>query len=72
MINILSTLLLSSSNMFMQLLLAPTRAEIDAMHKKQRWVDIGIPNLRNLRCVSKHNRVLWSILAFSSLPLHLL
>ncbi|KAF2870526.1 hypothetical protein BDV95DRAFT_595268 [Massariosphaeria phaeospora] len=48
-INTLSTLLLSSSNMFMQLLLAPTRAEVDTMHQKQRWVDVGIPNLRNLR-----------------------
>jgi len=72
MINALSTLLLSSSNLFMQLLLAPTRKEIDGLHQRQQWVDIGIPSLRNLRFISARNRVLWCILAASSLPLHLL
>lgn len=72
LINVISTLLLSSSNMFMQLLLAPTRAEVDALHARQQWIDIGIPNLRNLRFVGNRNRFLWFILAFSSLPLHLL
>lgn len=71
-INALSTLLLSASNMFMQLLLAPTRAEVNAMHRRQRWADIGTYNLRNLRCVGARNRILWFLLALSSAPLHLM
>jgi hypothetical protein len=71
-INVLSTLLLASSNMFMQLLLAPTRAQVDKAHRRQRWLDIGVFNLNNLRVVSWRSRILWFILASSSLPLHLL
>lgn len=71
-INVLSTLLLSSSNMFMQLLLAPTRAQVDKAHRRQRWLDIGVFDLKNLWVISWRSRILWFILAFSSLPLHLL
>ncbi|KAF2029335.1 hypothetical protein EK21DRAFT_67929, partial [Setomelanomma holmii] len=72
LINVLSTLILSSSNLFMQHLLSPTRAEVDKVHKQQLWVAIGIYNWGNLRFISCRNRVLWTVLAFSSLPLHLL
>ena len=58
--------------MFMQLLVSPTRAEVNKAHEQQRWLDIGIPNIRNLRFVSIRNRILWFLLVFSSLPLHLL
>jgi hypothetical protein len=72
LINALSTLLLASSNMFMQLALAPTRAELDKCHHRQRWLDVGVPSLRNLRFLSMRNRLLWFLLACSSIPLHLL
>lgn len=71
-INVLSTLLLASSNMYMQLLLAPTRAQVDQAHQRQQWLDVGVLNLKNLRIVRWRSRLLWFILAFSSLPLHLL
>jgi hypothetical protein len=72
MINTLSTLILISSNMFMQLLLAPTRDQIDKAHHDNRSLDIGIVSLRNLFIISKCNRVVWLCLAMTSLPLHLL
>jgi hypothetical protein len=71
-INVLSTMLLSASNLSMQLLLAPTRGMIEKAHKKDTWLDIGIPSVRNFRHVELRKKVLWVILAISSLPLHFL
>jgi hypothetical protein len=52
MINALSTLILISSNMFMQLLLAPTREQVDKAHSSKRSLDIGIVSFRNFFVVS--------------------
>lgn len=71
-INVCSTLLLSASNNAMQCLTAPTRADIDKAHQKGRHLDIGIPSLRNLREADGRRIALWSLLAVTSLPLHLL
>lgn len=72
MINILSTILLGASNYAMQCLSAPTRTEIDIAHGKRKWLDIGIPSVRNLGRISKRRALLWLLLVSSSLPLHLL
>lgn len=45
-INVFITLLLGALNMCMQLLAAPTRSGIDKAHKKNKWLDIGVPSLR--------------------------
>lgn len=71
-LNVLSTLLLSASNYAMQVLSSPTRAECIKAHEKDSWLDIGIPSLRNVLFVSRHRRILWCVLALSSVPLHLL
>ncbi|KAF2489259.1 hypothetical protein BU16DRAFT_567439 [Lophium mytilinum] len=71
MVNVLGTVLLSGSNFVMQVLSAPTRSEVDAAHARSIWLDIGIPSTRNLKYISKERVLLWSCLAFSSLPLHL-
>lgn len=71
-INLLSTLLLGASNMCMQLLVAPTRSEIDRAHKKFAWLDIGVPSLRNLRYIGRERLVIWVLLGFSSVPIHFL
>jgi len=72
LINILSTILLTSSNYAMQILCAPTREEIEKSHKQGKWLDIGLMSIRNLRHVRRTRAILWCILAFSSMPLHLL
>lgn len=72
LINVLSTILLSGSNYCMQCLSAPTRGEVDKAHAARRWLDIGVPSVRNLRHISRQRLVLWILLAISSLPLHLL
>ena len=51
-INTISTILLSASNFTMQCVVAPTRADIDRTHAKMKWLDIGVPSLRNIRHIS--------------------
>jgi hypothetical protein len=71
-INAVSTMLLSSSNYCMQILSAPTRKDIDKAHARKKWLDIGIPSVRNLTNVAIKKTVLWWLLALSSIPLHLM
>ena len=71
-INALSTLLLSGSNYTQQCLAAPTRSEIDAVHARRRWMDIGVPSIRNLFKIKRERRLLWIAIGFTSIPLHLL
>ena len=71
-INALSTVLLSGSNYTQQCLTAPTRREIDAAHARRRWMDIGVPSLRNLLRIKLERTLLWVAIGFTSIPLHLL
>ena len=71
-INALSTLLLGASNYTMQCLASPTREEIDKAHNRHIWLDIGVPSVRNLRRIAGYRMILWWLLAFSGIPLHLL
>ena len=73
-VNIISTALLGCSNLCMQLLVAPTRKEVNSAHKKEPPVslDIGIPSFGNLRSISHRRVTAWVLLGTASLPLHLL
>ena len=71
-INALSTLLLSGSNYTQQCLAAPTRSEIDAAHARRRWMDIGVPSIRNLFRIKAERALLWIAIGITSIPLHLL
>ena len=71
-INVLSTILLAASNYCMQCLSSPTREDIDRAHSNHTWLDIGVPSVRNLHGVARNRVVLWWLLAFSGIPLHLL
>lgn len=68
-INVLGMVLLCASNLTLQLLVAPTRKEVDAAHAKGTWLDIGIPSLRNLRGITRSRAILWSLLAVTSIPI---
>lgn len=72
LINVVGTLLLGTSNYFMQRLTCPTREEIDARHRDKRWLEIGILSLRNLRAIDKSRVWLWFFLGLSSFPIHLM
>lgn len=70
-INVLSSLLLAASNSGMQVLCAPTREEVDRIHERRQWLDVGVHTLRNLASIDGRRLFLWMLLAFSSVPLHL-
>ena len=71
-INALSTLLLSASNYTQQCLVAPTRSEIDAAHAREKWMNIGVPSVRNLFRIKPERTLLWIFIGLTSVPLHLL
>ncbi|KAK1467406.1 hypothetical protein CMEL01_11399, partial [Colletotrichum melonis] len=72
LINLLGTGMLSASNYCMQLQAAPTRENVNAAHAKDKWLDIGIPSLRNLKYLSLWRRCSWALLALTSIPIHLI
>jgi hypothetical protein len=51
----------------MQILSAPTRAEVDKAHRKGKC-DIGVPSIRNLFEINKRRACLWLFLGLSSYP----
>lgn len=51
-VNVFAVVLIAGANYVYQILLSPTRAEVDAAHEKLQWLDIGIPSLRNLAYVT--------------------
>jgi len=71
-LNIFGTLILASSNFFMQILVAPSRSELDRAHQRATWMDIGAPTIRNFAGLSRFKLISWFILLASSVPIHLL
>ena len=72
LVNILSTALLGASNYCIQCVTAPTRCDIDKAHRQYKWMDIGIPSVRNVRRIPWPRKILWFLLCVSSVPLHLI
>ena len=72
LINGLSSILLSASNYSMQCATAPTRTECDRAHARGDWLDIGVPSVRNFFKIAWQRRLVWALLASTSLPIHLL
>ncbi|KAK5119985.1 hypothetical protein LTR85_007061 [Meristemomyces frigidus] len=71
-INILSTLLLTSSNYCMQVLCSPSRDDIDRAHGEGSYVNIGVLSLWNVRYLKGFRKTGWYVLMLTSIPLHLL
>jgi hypothetical protein len=71
-INALSITLLGASNYCAQLLVAPTRSEVNKAHRNRTWLDIGVQSTRNLRKTNVRRRYLWILLMLTSGLLHLL
>lgn len=72
LLNIVSTLIIASSNFFMQVLNSPTREEVDRAHAKNRWLEIGVPSIGNIFHVSMFKTIAWVLFNLSSVPIHLL
>ncbi|KAK5659147.1 hypothetical protein OQA88_1237 [Cercophora sp. LCS_1] len=70
-INAIASGVLASSNFFMQVLVAPTRNEINKAHAKGRWLEVGVQSWRNVFHLPRSNLAIWFLFALSSVPLHL-
>ena len=70
-INLIASGVLASSNFFMQVLVAPTRSDVDRAHAKGVALEIGVQSWRNLFHVPLRNTIFWVLLAVSTIPLHL-
>lgn len=70
-LNLVGTFILASSNMFMQVLNAPTRRELDMAHAQQKQLDIGVSSYKNLFYVSRFKAICWGGFLLSSIPVHL-
>jgi hypothetical protein len=51
LMNALSTLLLAGCHYAMQVLSSSSRHDVDQVHAKGRWLDIGVLSPRNLRTI---------------------
>ncbi|KAG7109420.1 hypothetical protein HYQ45_017903 [Verticillium longisporum] len=61
-INFFIVALLFGANYTFQVLSSPTRVEVELAHAGQKWLDIGIPSLRNFKFISKRRAALAAIL----------
>lgn len=68
----LSSLLLAGGNACMQVMMAPSRKDIDDAHSKGHWLDIGVSGLRNLFTIPVKRTFIWLVVALTTVPLHLL
>ncbi|KAE8393580.1 hypothetical protein BDV23DRAFT_170029 [Aspergillus alliaceus] len=70
LINVLGTILLGASSYCMQCLSAPSRDDVNQLHARGKWVDIGTPSVTNLRFMRSAQIVWWCLLLLSSVPFH--
>ncbi|CRG91207.1 hypothetical protein PISL3812_08255 [Talaromyces islandicus] len=70
-INIVSSLVLASSNFFAQILSSPTRDEVDKIHASKRAIQIGNTSINTVFRISPIKTVLLVLFFLSSLPFHL-
>ena len=72
LINVLSTILSGASKFCMQLLVVPTRHEVDKAHKRASWLNIEVLSVTNLRRKARKSVLTWFRLGCSPALLHLL
>ncbi|CAO2649251.1 Nn.00g066360.m01.CDS01 [Neocucurbitaria sp. VM-36] len=67
----LSTLFLGAGNYCMQVLVAPSRAEVDKAHREGYSLDVGIHSFGNVWRISPKRRAAWFVLGVISTLMHL-
>ena len=68
----LSVALLAGASYAFQVLSSPTRLEVALAHEERRWVDVGVPSLRNLRFVSRARVLMVVGVLLASFSVHVL
>ncbi|KAJ5518058.1 hypothetical protein N7453_000480 [Penicillium expansum] len=70
-LNVLSSMFLGAGSYCMQILVAPSRREMDGAHARGVSLDIGVQSLRNLRWIKRRKIFHWLGLGILSICLHL-
>lgn len=58
LVNVAAAAVLGGANYIFQVLSSPTRSELGRMHGRQRWMEIGIPSVRNLAAIGRGRAML--------------
>ncbi|EEA25403.1 hypothetical protein TMatcc_006373 [Talaromyces marneffei ATCC 18224] len=66
-INIFSLILTATSSLSGNILMSPSRADLDRAHSGSNWLTIGVFSLRNLRNLQWPHRLTWIVLTGTSL-----
>jgi hypothetical protein len=72
LLNTTGTLFLGAGNYCMQVLVAPSRAEVDRAHKQSCSLDVGIHSFGTVWKISPKREVIWFFLGAFSTLMHLL
>ncbi|KAJ5518532.1 hypothetical protein N7453_000954 [Penicillium expansum] len=70
-LNVVSSLFLGAGSYCMQILVAPSRREMDDAHSRGISLDIGVQSLRNLRWIKRNRIFQWGGIGLLSICLHL-
>lgn len=68
-ISAFSMVLLAGASYTFQVLSSPTRAEVDKAHGRKKWLDIGIPSIRNLAHMDPKRVVMATVLLVAAVSL---
>ncbi|KAF5253709.1 hypothetical protein FANTH_1401 [Fusarium anthophilum] len=69
-LNVASTIFLTVGHYCMQILVAPTRSEVDFAHGKGKAMEVGVPSLKNLRHIAIKRVAGWIMLSAVATLLH--
>lgn len=70
--NLFAVALIAGANYVFQVLSSPTRAEVSVAHQKKRWLDIGIPSVRNLMHIQGIRTLLVIVVLVSAIATQLM
>lgn len=71
-LNIFASLLVAASSFTRQILMSPTRRQIDRAHSKGQSLSIAMPSMRNFRSMGFFKGSIWVFLIITSFPFHFL
>lgn len=72
LINILSTTLVATSSYCCQLLMAPTREDVDHAHAHRIWLPIGTFDIKRLSLLPRGRKLNWYMLLCTSIAIQLM
>ncbi|PYI08667.1 hypothetical protein BO78DRAFT_395531 [Aspergillus sclerotiicarbonarius CBS 121057] len=71
-INVLSVVLTATSSFCCNILMSPSRADVDRAHAERNWLTIGVFSMRNFKNLRWPHRMLWVLLTGTSLVVQLI